>query len=71
MNKVDKDGHHYVEVKKYGKYEVLGDHADISANTSVNKSVADIPPLPESERPVRVNKKVHNPNNNNNNNRHN
>jgi len=25
MNKVDKDGHHYVEVKKYGKYEVLGD----------------------------------------------
>jgi len=25
MNKVDKDGHHYVEVKKYGKYEILGD----------------------------------------------
>lgn len=58
MNKVNKDGHHYIEVKNFGKYEILGDHADISVNTSVNRSEAVIPPLPESERPVRVNKRV-------------
>lgn len=60
MNKVNKEGHHYVEVKNLGKYEILGDHADISVNTSVNKSEAEIPPLPEGERPVRVNKRVNN-----------
>lgn len=40
MNKVSNQGHHYVEVKRYGTYTILSSHDDISVNSSVNLSDA-------------------------------
>ncbi|KAL4442904.1 hypothetical protein ABPG74_010793 [Tetrahymena malaccensis] len=81
MNKVNKDGHHYIEVKRFGKYEIAVNSNVASVNTQNNISEKVIPPLPEDQKKQKINKKstykqnnnskANNNNNNGNNNNNN
>lgn len=57
MNKVNKDGHHYVEIKRFGKYEVATGVSVASVKNENNLSTKIIPPLPEGEKKPKI---VHN-----------
>lgn len=49
MNKVNKDGHHYIEVKRFGKYEITnGSIAAVKTDNNISTKI--IPPLPEGEK---------------------
>ncbi|EAS01957.1 G-quartet DNA-binding protein, putative (macronuclear) [Tetrahymena thermophila SB210] len=64
MNKVNKDGHHYIEVKRFGKYEITnGSIAAVKTDNNISTKI--IPPLPEGEKKQKIIKKSNNKQNNN------